>query len=245
MTSQLIHAKIRGVADNALRNLSAGLGLKCWCDTTSPRLAGTDATSTSEASSMSKASLPHTGSRIAQQSLAWTLLVAGRRVCSKHANRIQSGGICARMLCLALRRSRASLQFKLAHQIESQMELHGKAVGLADSMGFHAAFGISESSCMGTKPDGCRQRRHTGSECLQAWLDGAQQAQCATASATVYSCFAQEAPACQCPPSRRGCRTAGSIAPRGLEHPGTLYHDIIVSRNPKHCTRSPVRPRHT
>lgn len=39
MTSQLIHAKIRGVADNALRNLSAG----------------TDATSTSEASSMSKA----------------------------------------------------------------------------------------------------------------------------------------------------------------------------------------------
>jgi len=39
MTSQLLHAKIRGVADDALRNLSAG----------------TDATSTSEASSMSKA----------------------------------------------------------------------------------------------------------------------------------------------------------------------------------------------
>ncbi|CAE7452612.1 unnamed protein product [Symbiodinium sp. CCMP2456] len=39
MTSQLVHAKIRGVADDALRNLSAG----------------TDATSTSEASSMSKA----------------------------------------------------------------------------------------------------------------------------------------------------------------------------------------------
>ena len=166
MTSQLLHAKIRGVADDALRNLSAGLGLKCWFDTASPRLSGTDATSTSEASSMSKAPLLHTGSKVEQQYLTCHVEI--------------------------LRRPRASRQFKLAHQIENKMEcLHGKAVvsleSLCDNICFHSALDIFKNtgSCMGTKPDGCRrQRRHTGSECLQARLDGVQQARCATASGT-------------------------------------------------------------
>ncbi|CAE7412908.1 NXN [Symbiodinium sp. KB8] len=52
-----------------------------------------------------------------------------------------------------------------AEEIESQMELHGKAVGLADSMGFHAAFGISERSpCLSVPAEQkgmphCRQHR--------------------------------------------------------------------------------------